>query len=1004
MKHILALLLFCFLLPAKVVVFWQEGFPTIDSQPIERQTLAAALEPLAPEFAGAGKLSLDGATLLVLPYGSAFPVEAWKSISGYLRKGGSLLVLGGRPLAAPVPAGPSETTAWSRRIGIWHTYEAPQRNFARFAWDDDLYFLPGAEVRARRVFVLGIGRGGGSYRGIGFLQNARGDRIAAAVTRLDNLDQGTRHVFLPFDPEPGYWSSAAGRQLIRDAATYAAQGPASLWLEMHNASLAPGEAPQVVARWRSAAETAGKLTLEVLGSGKRMATSEIAVSGASRNENVLFPERLTPGHYVVRGSFAADGRAREAYHTGFWVRDENILRSGLPLAVNQDFFVKGGAPFFPFGTNYFSTDVFPTGFFTGGNLAGNAFAWERDFTEMEQHNVTFARTGIWLNHGFYLDRVTGAVEERLLRAIEAYLLSAGRHNVHVNFTFFAFDPQTIQRHPGQQSALTGPGSNPYTDPVAIRAQKRYALLIVERFKSVPYLSWDLINEPSFSNPKTIFRGNVPNADPTEAAAWNRWLEKRYSSTAALARAWGKTEDEIPAFGSVPLPESQDLARSREGNERLVRAVDYNLFAQDAFNHWASEMIAAIRGAGSRQLVTVGQDEGGVTNRLLNQFYAGSGVDFTVNHSWWQDDALLWDSVAAKRPGLPNLIGETGVQPAGRMDATWRWDEVNALGLFERKMALGFAAANSGALHWDWSRGDTFGILRRDGSFKSWAMVLDRMGDFARKASPYATGLEPPEVAIVLPQSLQLSVFNNLALEAQQNSVRALFHQARHTAYVAGEYQLQFLGTPKLILLPSPWVLRQEAWVEILSKVREGATLLLTGRFDLDEHFLPRERAGDLGLDYRAGLLDTREALVRWPDGEARFRFAGDKTTYLERGILASGENFVEKALGRGRVLYSPLPLELGGNEEALGAVYRYALRRAGVEPIYAAKDTPPGVLISPTRLAQATLYVLTSEVEARAEARFRDIASGRDFQVPLEPGRAALLLVRRDGKLAASYP
>ncbi|MCX6637140.1 MAG: hypothetical protein NT090_18955, partial [Acidobacteria bacterium] len=98
------------------------------------------------------------------------------------------------------------------------------------------------------------------------------------------------------------------------------------------------------------------------------------------------------------------------------------------------------------------------------------------------------------------------------------------------------------------------------------------------------------------------------------------------------------------------------------------------------------------------------------------------------------------------------------------------------------------------------------------------------------------------------------------------------------------------------------------------------------------------------------------------------------------------------------------PLELGGNEEGLGAVYRYALRRAGVAPIYEAKDTPSGVLISPTRLAQATLYVLTSEVESKAVARFRDLASGRDFQVTLEPGRAALLLVHRDGKVAASYP
>jgi len=35
--------------------------------------------------------------LLVLPYGSAFPESAWTDILGYLRRGGNLLALGGRP-------------------------------------------------------------------------------------------------------------------------------------------------------------------------------------------------------------------------------------------------------------------------------------------------------------------------------------------------------------------------------------------------------------------------------------------------------------------------------------------------------------------------------------------------------------------------------------------------------------------------------------------------------------------------------------------------------------------------------------------------------------------------------------------------------------------------------------------------------------------------------------------------------------------------------------------
>ena len=48
---------------------------------------------------------------------------------------------------------------------------------------------------------------------------------------------------------------------------------------------------------------------------------------------------------------------------------------------------------------------------------------------------------------------------------------------------------------------TAPPPNPYLDPNAVRVEQAYVRSVVERFKDVPWLSWDLINEPSFSNPR-----------------------------------------------------------------------------------------------------------------------------------------------------------------------------------------------------------------------------------------------------------------------------------------------------------------------------------------------------------------------------------------------------------------------------------------------------------------------------------------------------------------------
>src|SRR5690349_16121136 len=77
------------------VVLFEEGFPTADTAPPH---LAALKEALAgASFATARELSAALARrttrLLVLPYGSAFPEEAWPGIQAFLGRGGNLLVL-----------------------------------------------------------------------------------------------------------------------------------------------------------------------------------------------------------------------------------------------------------------------------------------------------------------------------------------------------------------------------------------------------------------------------------------------------------------------------------------------------------------------------------------------------------------------------------------------------------------------------------------------------------------------------------------------------------------------------------------------------------------------------------------------------------------------------------------------------------------------------------------------------------------------------------------------
>jgi Beta-galactosidase len=1001
----------------KTVVFWQAGFPTVESRPVTQEALTKALSGMEPVFAGVDTLknpaTLRQTDLLVMPYGAAFPADDWGAILAYLRAGGNLLVIGGQAFRVPVTAtnggfgvGPPQDM-YSRAIGILHTYVVPQKNATHFEWKNGYSFFHAREIRGETFFVLE-----GHIRGLGYMLDPAGERIAAPVAVSDYTQTGregeamlgSRFVMLDFDPQPGYWDSSQGIALIHDAAAYAEQGATLFWLETQYAALEPGEIPEItvhlrnVLRQRRSLPERGVVNLEFRSAGNVLARRQIQCSGITVDSSVDFDPMLSSGFYTVQGTYEVDGQPREFYENGLWIENDTALNSGSILGVKDNFFTADGKPYFPFGTNYFSTED------NGWDFSGprNAWVWEKDFGAMQKHGITFVRTGVWGGQGRFIDPSTGGASQRFLRNLKAYLLCARQHHIFVNFNFFAFSPETSTLFPGMAPPVNGAVRNPYLNPAAILAEQNYVLSVVSRFKNVPYLCWDLINEPSFSNPRRLWKGNTPNGDPYELRAWQGWLQARYGTVATLAEAWSVTPNQLGSFSNVPLPQIQDLSLTRYGDADEVRAFDYNLFAQDMFSNWVHSMVSAIRSTGSRQLIDVGQDEGGVMNRLLNQFYGGSGVSFTTDHTYWQDDALLWDSVVAKRPGMPNITGETGYQPVWRPEGEWRYDEITGLGLLERKWALGFAAGTSGALQWDWAREPYFGMLRSDGSSKLWEDDMMRMGEFAQKAAPYATRLIMPEVAIILPQSLQLSIFNPYALEAQQNCVRALYQYARSEAYAVGEYQINLLGNPKLIILPSPWVFSQRAWETILERVRSGATLLVTGRFDDDPHFHPTERQKAAGINYQPGLLQTREIPINLPGEMDWLSFPGDDTTYLERAGLPGGKTFDEEQLGKGKILFVPVPIELNSNLAAVGNIYQYALRVAGVSAIYATAIHDPGILICPTRFSDATLYVLTSE-STETQVSFRDQASGKEFSGQLNPGTAALLLVSRQGQLLASY-
>ena len=996
---------------SETVVFAQAGFPAADTAAPSMARLKELLPSARIATADELPAVLSPPTrLLVMPYGSAFPEAVWPQILAFVKRGGNLLALGGRPF----------TRAAYRDAAGWHLRDYSVR-FAQAMMIDQWQQTPGSEglqfennadVRLRlprfswqRAFspIIRLGaadiyqRGGSaSYLDARLDPLAWGGRdgrrVAAPAIQIDHLRNrfvGGRWIFVDADLPAGFYDSAAAQQLIPMLATAALAGSQEFTVHPTLPLYLPGEPIPLEFSWQAATPPTAQLSVKVT-----MAPQGQPAAGISRtaafplSHPLILPPPSGKGLYVIEAELLEGNKVRARYRSGFWMRDESYLRSGPRLSVNHDYFELDGRPLAVLGTTYMASDVQRL-FFDDPNV----FVWDRDLGQISAAGLNMIRTGWWTGWDKFCDE-NGRPYERTLRTLEAYLMTARKHGLPVQFNFFAFLPDALG------------GANAYLDPNAVEREQTLVSSVVARFHDVPFLAWDLINEPSFSKHLWQMR---PNGDAIELAKWNEWLNRRYPDRAALAAAWNLPLNE--AEGTLPLPTDGEFQqRSMYDGPNSLKLYDFFLFAQESFAGWAQGMREAIRATGSRQPLTVGQDEGGYTDRLSPAFF-GKAVDFTTNHSWWQNDSLLWDSLVAKQPGLPMLIQETGLQRELTMRQISRRTPENEAALLERKLALSFVQG-SGAVQWLWNTNAystsgneaPIGALRADATEKPEAGVLRDFAAFARQIAPSLRHPQLPPVAIVTSQAAQFSVIQDLQIEAQRNAVRALAYDDHQSAYVIAENQTAHLGVPRLVILPSPQALTEAAWQALLKYASDGGNLLITGPVDRDEHWQDVARAAEVKLSAQAEPLTFHNAAMHAGNSTLPLSFDLQKQSWLEVLRFTNGSTLQQAGYGRGRIFWAAYPVELAEGPEATDKLYSYVLVQAGVQPPFEMRQAAPGVLIYPTILQDSVLYVMESESAEPAKIDVRDRTTGAHLELTLPPQRAALALIRKsDGAVIAKY-
>ena len=997
----------------RLALFAAPGFPTVDAPVIAADTLSAAFADLplvrfdSPRSLAEG-LARHAADVLVLPYGSAFPVEAWPAIRRFVEAGGGLLVLGGAPFEVPVRSsaagtgyvedarqptfahelliGPAEAIDTNRLYGPVRVTSVADSGWTRLPPAPGRSFALTIRLAAVKDFPNeggSEGRRDGIARPLIHVFDKDGIPRACPLVMIDRLrgpGAGGRWMLAPSD-------AVLDAPFIRDAALRALQGAVDVDARPVRASIGTGDAPQLRVLVQRPAPLDGEAAAVAAhvrvqdDSGVDRWQGDVPLAGPPQLRTAVAPiasgVALAPGLYHVTVTIPGLPSRPSATTTGFWVRDDALLLHGPRLSVSRDWIRADGRVMPIVGTTYMASDVDRKFLFEP-----NPHLWDQDFAVMQQRGINFVRTGIWTGWSrVMLD--PGAIDEGVLSALEAYVQTAARHGIHVCFTFFAFQPPYFG------------GTNPFLDPRALEGQRAFITLFASRFKGVPWISWDLINEPSYS-PATALWTNQPVGDPQEASAWQAFVSERHGDDVdALRGLW-----RVGSEDTRRIPTLQDLSWAMIREERAPRkAYDFALFSQQVVALWAAALRDVVKAAaGADALVTLGQDEGGTELRPAQQLHATS-VDYTAVHTWWNNDDLLWDGVLTKVPEKPNLHQETGLMRLEDVDGQpWRSPE-DAARLLERKVAYAFASRGAGAVQWAWNinpyqpidNESVIGIVRPDGTYKPELRALTTASAFFAAAASWLDDFEPDPVVLVIPHARLFSGRPG-GLAATKRVVHVLAERFGVVPTALSDERLtaERLAGARLIVVPDPEVLPEDAANALVAASHAGSLVVITGALEGDPYGRSTDALTALGAGARSRAVVQHER-TRWGGGWATYDQG--QSAWLRRAVEE------EPPQPAGKIWHEPLPLAFASENLPLVGVLRAALSSAGVQITESEIPVATRVL----RAARAALVVCVNETAA--DAVRTAVVDGHRIPVSVPAGRSRMLLVERStGRVVASTP
>lgn len=984
----------------KIAFFIANDFPTADMPALSEEDLLSYTsnynsQVFSDILSLNNNLNTDNFSLLVLPYGSAFPLDAWHTILNFLNNGGSILNIGGSPFYQPVIRkdsvwikgtsqqtfarklliGPSEKIELNSESFYNVNQIIPLNNIALEKNDipnPSIVYELTYRFTTQKDFPAEDGSSGpreAIVRPLVHIFNKNGYPFAAPIVEIDRLqgnNAGARWIFYTNNAKPTV-------ALIKKLIDRALQGAIELTANPVFASLKKGETPLIRVNFfkpNNKSVTSIKISLRVLDEKKKsilnkkydltgindFKTSTISLDGLNN---------LSEGFYSVEIETEDNNNQPNKITTGFWVWNNNS-KIGPTISVSKDWLRKDGKVFPVIGTTYMASDVHRKFLFEP-----NPFVWMKDFEMIKKSGINFIRTGLWNSWSrAMLDR--GAVDESFLRALDAYVMTAVKHEMVVCFNFFAFTPP-----------LNG-GTNPYLDPKALDWQKTFITLITTRYKNVNWVHYDLINEPSYSPPNDIWK-NSPIGDSYEKSEWQQWITNKYGySKNELLNKWRD------AIGDIyqPPTESELYYRIYKEDRRPRKAIDFNLFTQDIVTRWADTLNKTIKTI-SNTLVTLGQDEGGTSNRPSQQFHY-TAIDYTSVHTWWLNDDLLWDGLITKVPEKPNLVSETGLMRLEDIDGEFWRTPTLAKNLLDRKFAYSIASKGAGFVQWAWNinpympidNESVIGFFRPDGTAKIEIESLFKYVKFFNTAQNYIDDYQPSEIIIVIPHT-KIFAGRKYGDLSTKRLVRTITDHFSVTPSLISEYKLipERLSKAKLVIVPSAEFINDEAAKILYDISQKGTEVLFTGSLEGNSYGDISENILKLGLVNNSVPVSLFEKhFCPNNNKETIVTFDNQQSEFIKKSAA-------EKIYSINNIYHEPLPLELAREKEPLIKLLKYIFDISNVK--YQFGETP--ISTNLLEMKDHFLVVLVNESSTNINKNLK--IDNFSSNVLIKTGQSKLLLI-----------